>query len=199
VAALLAELGYPDNREDHVRRRLAMWEHEASSFAPVAEHDGRMSGVIAVTAIPYLEHEGRWGRIVALVVSAACRGQGIGRQLVGAAEKAAGELGCIAMEVTSARSCAESHPFYQSLGYEQGRTAARATSRTLFPAPERSPGASLARSRGRTDVRADQRHSRRRFADTVSRAARRGTAGRAFGPVGAGPIDYAHRRAMLSD
>ena len=63
-----------------------------------------------------MEREGRWGRIVALVVSTACRGQGIGRQLAGAAEKAAGELGCIAMEVTSARSRTESHSFYRSLG-----------------------------------------------------------------------------------
>jgi GNAT superfamily N-acetyltransferase len=83
-------------------------------------------GIIAVTAIPYLEREGRWGRIVALVVSSACRGQGIGRWLVDAAEKAAGELDCIAMEVTSARSRTESHPFYRNLGYEdRGDRSAR--------------------------------------------------------------------------
>jgi GNAT superfamily N-acetyltransferase len=116
VAALLAALGYPDNPVEQVRQRLAMWAHEKSSLALVADRDGQVLGTVAVTAIPYLEHEGRWGRIVALVVSPACRGQGIGRQLVAAAEEAASELGCITMEVTSARSRTESHPFYQSLG-----------------------------------------------------------------------------------
>jgi len=41
-------------------------------------------------------------------------------------ESAAGELGCVAMEVTSARSRAGSHPFYQNLGYQdQGERSAR--------------------------------------------------------------------------
>jgi GNAT superfamily N-acetyltransferase len=44
--------------------------------------------------------------------------QGIGRQLVQAAENAASELGCVVMEVTTARSRTESHPFYQNLGYQ---------------------------------------------------------------------------------
>ena len=118
VAALLAELGYPDNRTEDVQRRLAMWERETTGRALVAERQGQVVGIIAVTAIPYLEREGRWGRIVALVVSTAYRGQGIGRWLVDAAEKAAGELGCVTMEVTSRRSRAESHPFYRKLGYE---------------------------------------------------------------------------------
>lgn len=119
VAALLAELGYPDNPVEQVRQRLARWACEKTSLALVADCNGQVPGAVAVTAIPYLEHEGRWGRIVALVVSPACRGQGIGRQLVEAAEKAASELGCITMEVTSARSRTESHPFYQNLGYQE--------------------------------------------------------------------------------
>ena len=118
VAGLLAELGYPANRPEEVRRRLALWERETASLALVAERQGEVVGIIAVTAIPYLEREGRWGRIVALVVSSACRGQGIGRLLVDAAEKAAAELDCVTMEVTSRRSRTESHPFYRSLGYE---------------------------------------------------------------------------------
>jgi predicted N-acetyltransferase YhbS len=116
VAALLTELGYPDNSFADVQRRLAQWADETTSRALVAERGRQLLGIVAVTAIPYLERQGRWARIVALVVSSACRGQGIGRQLVQAAEDAAGELGCVAMEVTSARSRTESHPFYQSLG-----------------------------------------------------------------------------------
>jgi GNAT superfamily N-acetyltransferase len=120
VAALLVELGYPDNPAEEVRRRLAMWAAEPAGLALVAERQGQVVGVIAVTAIPYLEREGRRGRIVALVVSSACRGQGIGRGLVGAAEEAVGGLDCVTMEVTSSRSRTESHPFYRNLGYEDG-------------------------------------------------------------------------------
>jgi GNAT superfamily N-acetyltransferase len=132
VAVLLAELGYADNQTLGVRRRLELWAAEATSRALVAELDGQVLGIIAVTAIPYLEREGRWGRIVALVVSSACRGQGVGRLLVEAAENAASDLGCIAMEVTSARSRTDSHPFYQILGYQdwgQRLLAARHLSR----------------------------------------------------------------------
>jgi predicted N-acetyltransferase YhbS len=118
VAALLAELGYPDNEVDAVEQRLAMWAREPAGVVLVALLDGRMVGTVAVTAVPYLEREGRWGRIVALVVSAECRGQGVGRQLVEAAEAAAGDLGCVKVEVTSSRSRTESHPFYRSLGYQ---------------------------------------------------------------------------------
>ena len=126
IAALLAELGYPGNPAADVRRRLQLWQAEAASRALVAELDEQLLGIIAVTAIPYLEREGRWARIVALIVSSACRGQGIGRLLVEAAENVASELGCVAMEVTSARSRTDSHPFYQSLGYQDwGHRSAR--------------------------------------------------------------------------
>lgn len=138
VAALLAELGYPDNPVEQVRQRLAMWAHEKTSLALVADRNGQVLGAVAVTAIPYLEHEGRWGRIVALIVSPACRGQGIGRQLVEAAEKAASELGCITMDVTSARSRAESHPFYQNLGYQEWGDHSARYLKDLVPGPPRS-------------------------------------------------------------
>ena len=135
VAALLAELGYPDNQVADVRRRLALWAGETTSRALVAESHGQVLGIVAVTAIPYLEREGRWGRIVALVVSSACRGLGIGRQLVQAAENAASELGCVAMEVTSARSRTESHPFYQNLGYQDWADRSARYRKDLAPAP----------------------------------------------------------------
>ena len=101
-----------------VRRRLELWANETTSRAIVAERHEQVLGIVAVTAIPFLEHEGRWGRIVALVVSSACRGQGVGRQLVKAAGNAASEPGCVVMELTSALSRTDSHRFYQTLGYQ---------------------------------------------------------------------------------
>ncbi|WP_329239351.1 GNAT family N-acetyltransferase [Actinoallomurus sp. NBC_01490] len=118
VAALLADLGYPANGADAVRRRLAMWEREPSGVVLVAEDDARVVGTVAVAAAPFLERDGRWGRIVALVTAAGYRGRGIGRRLVEAAERTAGDLGCVRMEVTSGRHRDGSHPFYRHLGYE---------------------------------------------------------------------------------
>jgi GNAT superfamily N-acetyltransferase len=92
-------------------------------------------GIVAVTAIPYPEHDGRFGPIVALVVSAACRGQELGRRLVQDAENAACELGCVVMEVTSARSRADSHPIYLNLDYQGWGIAVPAASKTSFPPP----------------------------------------------------------------
>lgn len=75
-------------------------------------------------------------------MSAAHRGLGIGGRLVEAAENAARERGCVAMEVTSARSRAESQPFYRSRGYQdRGGQSVRylkdlvpVRTRTRFPA-----------------------------------------------------------------
>lgn len=136
VAALLVELGYPDNQVDVVASRLAMWAQEPSGVVLVAQLDGQVVGTVAVAAIPYLEREGRWGRIVALVVSAEHRGQGVGRQLVEAAEAAARDLGCVRMEVSSARGRRESHPFYRSLGYAD---AAEHSTRYLRSNDPRAP------------------------------------------------------------
>ncbi|GLZ14164.1 hypothetical protein Acsp04_43990 [Actinomadura sp. NBRC 104425] len=119
VASLLAELGYPDNDVDDVRRRLAAWARETAGVVFVAEADAQVVGAVAVAAFPYLERRGRCGRIVALVVAADRRGQGIGRRLVEAAEEAAGSLGCVTMEVTSARTRTESHAFYRNIGYQE--------------------------------------------------------------------------------
>jgi len=70
VAALLVELGYPENGVEQVRRRLTVWIEEDASFALVGERERHIVGAVAVTAIPYLERDGRFGRIVALVVAA---------------------------------------------------------------------------------------------------------------------------------
>jgi GNAT superfamily N-acetyltransferase len=119
VAALLTELGYPDNRLDDVRQRLSMWTQQSHGAVLVAESSGEVVGVVGVVAVPYLEREGWWGRLVALVVAARFRRQGIARNLVEAAEEQALRHGCITMEVTSARNRTESHRFYRRLGYEE--------------------------------------------------------------------------------
>jgi len=118
LAALLAELGYPDNDPDSVRRRLATWADGDHGRVLVADDDGRVAGVVAVAVLPYFERDGCWARIVAIVVGEAWRGMGIGRLLVDAAEEAARERGCVAMEVTTARYRVRAREFYRTLGFE---------------------------------------------------------------------------------
>jgi GNAT superfamily N-acetyltransferase len=117
VAALLAELGYPDNPVESVHRRLEAWAAEPRSTVLVACQNGVVVGVVAVSAIPFLEYDAWWGRVVALVTAESVRGQGIGRRLMAAAEDAAREFGCSLMEVTSANRREPAHAFYRDLGY----------------------------------------------------------------------------------
>lgn len=114
VAELLAELGYPNNPVETVAARIERW-HEGVVL--VADEDGVVRGVLALTSFPTFEVEGRLGRIVALVVSEQCRGGGVGRRLVAAAEDAARAAGCFGVEVSSSRRRIGAHAFYQALGY----------------------------------------------------------------------------------
>ncbi|WP_163509684.1 GNAT family N-acetyltransferase [Fodinicola acaciae] len=119
VNELLEQLGYPQDGEAETAARIRAWGDEASSAAYVAEADGELLGVIAVHVSPFFEHDGKWGRIVALVVSDRIRGQGVGSQLVAAAEAFATGHGCGRMEVTSNDRRTAAHKFYRVRGYAE--------------------------------------------------------------------------------
>lgn len=119
VASLLVQLGYPDNDEADVRQRLAGWAAEPHGTAFVAEDDsGVVVGVVAIASVPFFERTARFGRIVTLVVADRCRGKGIGRLLMTAAEDEARRLGCQLIEVSSANRRTGAHAFYRGLGYQ---------------------------------------------------------------------------------
>jgi GNAT superfamily N-acetyltransferase len=116
MAALLTELGYPSTGEE-VTQRLMYWLPDPMSLILVAEHSGKLIGCLSLHAIPYLERTGRWARIESLVVDQAFRGRGTGGALIVAAENAARRWDCLAVEVTSLRTRADAHAFYQRMGY----------------------------------------------------------------------------------
>jgi GNAT superfamily N-acetyltransferase len=124
IANLLAQLGYPTSIDD-VLVRLQYWSADQRSKVVVAEADGALAGMAAVHAIPYIEHTGCRGRLVALVVDRQYRTRGVGHALIAAAEAEARVLGCLDMEITSARDRTTAHAFYVSAGYEDicGRAA----------------------------------------------------------------------------
>lgn len=116
IAALLTQLGYPST-DDEVTQRLAYWLPDPMSLILIAERAGRVVGCLSLHAIPYLERTGRWARIESLVVDQSTRGRGTGRALVAAAEGAARNWDCLAVEVTSLRTRADAHAFYHRMGY----------------------------------------------------------------------------------
>jgi GNAT superfamily N-acetyltransferase len=116
IAVLLTELGYPATGPE-VASRLRYWLDDPFSRVLVADNAGYIVGCLSIHAVPYLEKTGRWARIESLVIDAAARRTGAGRLLVATAEDTARTWGCLAIEVTSARSRPEAHAFYQRLGF----------------------------------------------------------------------------------
>jgi predicted N-acetyltransferase YhbS len=100
-----------------VVQRMAYWRPVPMSRILVAEAAGQVVGSVSLHAIPYFERTGRWLRIESLVVDENSRGSGVGRALMAAAESAAREWDCLAIEVTSARARSGAHAFYGALGY----------------------------------------------------------------------------------
>ena len=125
VNELLHQLGYPQDDVAATAARIQAWSEDPNNAAYAAEADGKLLGVIAVHISPFFERTGTWARIVALVVSDQARNQGIGGELVAAAESFATSRGCVRMEVTSADRRVDAHAFYRSRGYtdQTGRSS----------------------------------------------------------------------------
>lgn len=120
VVPLMAELGYPTSADVLAARLCALSRNPADAVL-VAEFDGSIVGLTALHSFELLHIPGRTGRITALVVSAVARKQGIGTQLLHAAEKCLVECGCTRLEVASAERRSDAHAFYEKHGYIEKR------------------------------------------------------------------------------
>lgn len=120
LAALLVELGYPDEPE-RIAARAAAFAVEPSSRVLVAEEQGVLVGLASATVMPLLHEEASWCRLSALVVVEQAGKEGVGRALVEAVEEFARTRGCRLVEVTSGerREREAAHRFYAALGYEE--------------------------------------------------------------------------------
>ena len=123
-AARLAELsgilGYPvasSNLAPRLERLLTRTENTLF----VAEAESGVVGWVHGAEQELLE-SGRRCEILGLVVDPAYRSQGVGRRLVTAVEQWAANRGLEQMAVRSNVTRAESHPFYQRLGYTRAKT-----------------------------------------------------------------------------
>lgn len=116
VAALSGQLGYPA-AADRIASRFRVLVEDPDSTILVAEMSDRaLGGWIHVSGRRSLETD-PLAEIAGLVVEAARRRQGIGRQLVDAAEAWARGRGYVRMRVRSNVARDAAHDFYSGLGF----------------------------------------------------------------------------------
>ena len=120
IARLSAELGYPASVEE-ISSRLARLLPQSAQFIAVAAGPERLLGWVQTERRMLLE-SGEKAEIVGLVVGVEARRAGVGRALVLAAERWAysQRLGTVVVRSNIVR--AESHPFYEGIGYERRKT-----------------------------------------------------------------------------
>jgi GNAT superfamily N-acetyltransferase len=116
IASLFTDEGYPAGPSD-ILTRLQRFATEDSQVL-VAEHEGSVLGFIAVHALPRFEHDDRILRIVALVVDAGARERGVGRALIGEAERIGAALGAAFAEITAGHHRPEARRLYEAVGYD---------------------------------------------------------------------------------
>jgi GNAT superfamily N-acetyltransferase len=141
LAQLSEILGYPvalSSLAPRLERLLARVEDAVL----VAEAESGVVGWVHGAEQELLE-SGRRCEILGLVVDPAYRSHGVGRRLVTAVEQWAANRGLEQMTVRSNVARAESHPFYQRLGYIRTKTQ-HAYRKALSGAP--SPGGAAPRS-----------------------------------------------------
>ena len=120
VARLATELGYPST-EAEIRTRIEQLLQSDAYFLVVAEVESTVIGWIAAERRLLIE-SGERAEIVGLIVTRTDRRNGVGRDLVKAAEQWAQNQGLERMAVRSSVARAESHPFYERLGYVRAKT-----------------------------------------------------------------------------
>jgi predicted N-acetyltransferase YhbS len=121
IARFSDELGYPCDAaviEARVRKVTAQKHH----LLLVAQNDcGEVCGWLHAFGADYIE-SGFRVEIAGLLVAKAVQRSGIGSRLIGKAEQWARGIGAEFISVRSNINRAESHPFYQKLGYELKKT-----------------------------------------------------------------------------
>jgi GNAT superfamily N-acetyltransferase len=120
VMRLLALLGHaqPDGApasrfSDFVKQG----QHVLVATRPHATPSAPLLGAVTLHVTPVLHRAGPIGRLTAVVVDESARGRGVGRALVGAAERFFAGHGCAMIELTSNKRRVDAHAFYERLGY----------------------------------------------------------------------------------
>ena len=119
--SLLSQLGYEMSTAE-IQRRFDEVDEAPEHFALVAETAGRVVGLMHVFARPAFENP-REAVVQAIVVDAAFRRFGVGRELMAAAENWGRGRGCRSVVLSSNTARAPAHAFYAALGYRVSATS----------------------------------------------------------------------------
>ena len=93
-------------------------ERDINNYLMVAVADELVVAVLQITFVYHLVYQGgRRALIEGVRVDEACRGQGIGRQLLEAAINKSKEEGCNMVELTTNKKRPAALAFYQSIGF----------------------------------------------------------------------------------
>ena len=121
IAALSGELGYPSDPAE-IASRLARLTASDTDLVVVAERpEAGVVGWVHAAEQELLESGPRC-EILGLVVGQAARRGGVGRALVRAVQSWAAARGLPEVTVRSNIARAESHPFYERLGFTRVKT-----------------------------------------------------------------------------
>lgn len=118
IASLLHQLGYPATKS-LVESKLSSFAGRTTDIVLIAKEEERVEGVISLHVQDLFHQEGRLGRITSLVINDQCRGKGVGRMLVQAADEFFIASECRRSEVTSGDHRPRAHTFYQEQGYQE--------------------------------------------------------------------------------
>lgn len=101
------------------RDAFAAIERDPNQLLAVAEHSGRVVGVLQLSFIPGLTRRGMWrGQIEGVRVAAAERGGGVGRAMLRWAIEECRKRGCGLVQLTSDERRPDAHRFYEALGFQ---------------------------------------------------------------------------------
>jgi N-acetylglutamate synthase-like GNAT family acetyltransferase len=117
LSSLLGELAGPLEASARIADNIERLRKAKGSGLLVAERD-EIIGCCGWTAVPTLQH-GSLGRITLLLVRKDHRRDGVGSDLLAAAELALAKAGCAEVEAMSDIMVANAHNFFRSRGFEQ--------------------------------------------------------------------------------
>jgi GNAT superfamily N-acetyltransferase len=123
VAEQAGQLGYPTPPEVIVDRMMHITSHgELDALLVAVDENDRPLGWAHVEVRDTLVAP-HGAQLMALVVGDGSRNRGVGRDLLAAAERWAGDRGCERLVVATRVTREDAHRFYQREGYELDKTS----------------------------------------------------------------------------
>jgi len=116
ISELMEQLGYETTTE-LIRAKLVEFSKDPLDEVFVAELQGSIVGFVSCHVTSLFHQAGTLGRITSLLVDDQSQGQGVGGELLSAAEAFFRSNGCVRSEVTSGDHRSAAHNFYRSNGF----------------------------------------------------------------------------------